>query len=265
MIITKRIKGLSTQPYIDLGEGLSKSLFFAAITPGAHTIEVCQNNGGPENGTRVGSPWGGAKAFNGSGSAQTMTELNANRYPAFTTLFSWSILFRITDTTVTNSYLTERGGPTDQAAIIYGFVAHTVEFYGGGGFTGTDPRTGSQISVNDTLWHLVTYCYDGVTWAGYLDGIQQFSVSRTFSLNTNSVGPAWYIGGADGGTNVTKAEIAAVYAWNRALAPAENRDLWANPMRVFMPSRLVFVPAVAAPPPFTLPWVDVQMPQLLPQ
>src|SRR5439155_1685078 len=60
-------------------------------------------------------------------------------------------------------------------------VNNTVEFYASG-FTGSDPRPGSGIVLNDTNFHHIAYKYDGVTWAGFLDGQPVFSVARTFSL-----------------------------------------------------------------------------------
>ena len=69
-------------------------------------------------------------------------------------------------------------------SVVYGFVGTNILEMFSRAFTGTDPRANSQMTIADTDWHLVCYSYNGQTWCGTLDGRQQFSVSRTFSINT---------------------------------------------------------------------------------
>lgn len=224
------------RPVID-GTNIATGLFFLALSRDGRTIEILKNPargsvaGGSAGGIRTGSPYGEAKEYDGT--AATDTILDSTYYPQVTNSFTIQLLVRITDTARTNSYLMERGGAANQQfAVIYGYTANTVEFYAGVAFTGTDPRTGSGISVNDTNWHSVVYRYDGVTWSGFLDGAQQFSTSRTFSL-TEPTNLSWYFGGSDAGDKC-KAVLAMVGVWSRAVTDAEVRELWLRPQSLFV-------------------------------
>jgi hypothetical protein len=54
------------------------------------------------------------------------------------------------------------------------------------GYSGSDPKSYSSITVNDTDWHHIAYTYDGVNFKTYLDGEQVTSTTLTFSLGTGS-------------------------------------------------------------------------------
>jgi uncharacterized protein YcfL len=70
--------------------------------------------------------------------------------------------------------------------VAYGFVTDSVEFHTND-YTGTDPRTGSQISITDDDWHGIAYKYDGTKWSYWLDGVETvINASVTFSLGTSS-------------------------------------------------------------------------------
>jgi len=72
----------------------------------------------------------------------------------------------------------------------------------------------------------VVYAYDGSTWRGYVDGTQQFSVSRSFSLGALS-GLNVFFGAAnaapDGEVNGL---IDDVRVYNRALTNDEIKRLY---------------------------------------
>ncbi|MBU6320949.1 four helix bundle protein [Patescibacteria group bacterium] len=140
--------------------------------------------------------------------------------------FSISFWFKTANLAQTNTYIMSRNNSTGgtQSSIIFGFVPSTIEFYASG-FSGSDPRTGSQISISDTRWHQVTYTYDGTTWSGYRDGQQIFSTSRTFSLSTASL-DGWYIGSANTFANFIKASLDDVRIYNRALSASEVQELY---------------------------------------
>lgn len=70
-------------------------------------------------------------------------------------------------------------------AVIYGYVADTVEFFASS-YTGSDPRPGSQITIAVGGWYHVAYVYRSGTWSGYLDGQRIFSVARSFTLGPQS-------------------------------------------------------------------------------
>lgn len=136
---------------------------------------------------------------------------------------SWTIWVWMTGGTTGNQYVLSR---INDAAIIYDFVDQTVEFFASG-FTGTNPRTGSGISVPDsdtTTPHLIVYRYDNGTWSGWKNGVQVFSVARSFGLVTAV--QKWCGGANESGNTfngtvfdygvqdsaISDADIAAMYA-----------------------------------------------------
>jgi len=126
--------------------------------------------------------------------------------------------------------------PSSQQAIIYGFAANTFEFYSDN-FTGTNPRTGSGIVVNDTLPHVIVYSYDGTTWSGYLDGRLVFSVARTFTLDLTAAqsSPESALLAANTGTNALNATLLLHAAWPTGVSPRLLPLLAKNPWQIFEP------------------------------
>lgn len=114
----------------------------------------------------------------------------------------------------------------NDAAIIYQFVTDKVEFFSSI-FTGSDPRTGSQISLpaaDTTTPHLIMYRYDGTNWSGGLDGSIVFNVARSFSIG----GSATFYLGSDGSTNVCNSRIWDMQSYTtRAITDAEFANLYA--------------------------------------
>jgi len=111
-------------------------------------------------------------------------------------------------------------------AIIWEFVNDNIEFYAGS-YTGDDPRTGTSMLANDLLWHHYVYSYDGSTWEGNRDGVNIFSLSKTFNLavTANSFNLARYGGG--GGANYSNVELADVRIYkNKALSVAESQIIY---------------------------------------
>jgi Concanavalin A-like lectin/glucanases superfamily len=137
---------------------------------------------------------GGALKFNGINNYALVPDVASLRVSTHFTISFW---MKSATPNPPQTYIICRChvGGVGQTALIYGYVASTVEFYATG-FTGSDPRTGSQITVNDTFWHHIVYDYDGTTWSGYKDGVQIFSTARTFSLSTIAL-DGWYMGVSD--------------------------------------------------------------------
>lgn len=163
------------------------------------------------------------------------------------TAFSVVGTFRVNNAAQTNKYiafLRDGGGAGNQAAVIFGYVANKIEFFAPQ-FTGADPRTGSQITVPDTNPHTFAYCYDGSNWSGYIDGVQVFSVSRTFSCNVASTNLVSTILSANG-SNTLDGAIVQWTTFSRGLSSSEARSLTANPWQIFKPiPRRIFVPVSA--------------------
>lgn len=134
----------------------------------------------------------------------------------------WTIVLTVAGSAGASQYLASR---INNAAIIYQFVADTVEFFGIG-YSGSDPRPGSQIPLDssDTATpHQIVYRYDSGVWSGFKDGVQVFSVSRTFV----TVGSFDFYLGSDSGTNGSNSKVWDYQGYNRALTDTEIADMWA--------------------------------------
>jgi hypothetical protein len=149
--------------------------------------------------------------------------------------FAVVVAFQLNATGQTQKYLVIDGASADQSAIIYGYVANTVEFFAQG-YTGSDPRTGSGIVVNDTLPHVIIYTYDGTNWRGYLDGIEKFSVARTFSLFGSTGTASGFIGGATATTGVVNATFNLHARFSGGLPRTAALRISANPWQLFKPA-----------------------------
>jgi|GEM_PF-4469528 len=139
--------------------------------------------------------------------------------------FAISLWVKPNDLTQTNRYLLSKLGTSDNTyAIIWEYVGDNLEFYSSS-YTGSNPRTGSQIPITNTNWHHIVYTYNGSTWAGYRDGENIFSLSTTFSLTASTQNLLWgtFDGvGTCGGTGCSFGgliEEAKIY--NRALTANE--------------------------------------------
>lgn len=176
-----------------------------SITYGVGTGII--NNGAVSNGGKI--------TINDSGSLD------------ITNAFTISIWVKALTTTQTNTYLLSKlnnAGTDNVYSFLYEYVNDTIEFYSND-FTGTAPRTGSQITLADTNWHHIVYTYDGTTWAGYKDGVNIFSVSRVFSLNatTGALYLFTFDGTATGRFNGTLDEFGM---WSRGLSSNEVLQLY---------------------------------------
>jgi hypothetical protein len=137
-----------------------------------------QNNGTLVNGPTFDSGNGGNIVFDGVNDYVNLgNTLNFSNYN--TVGFTISFWVKVNSTIQTNRYLFSKltnSGVDNQFSVVYGYVANTYELYGGLGGVGANQtiRTNSQISVNDTNWHNLTYSV-GTTTVGYLDGIIKFT------------------------------------------------------------------------------------------
>jgi hypothetical protein len=128
---------------------------------------------------------GKARSFNGTSDYVSISDSNSLD---LSTNFTISLWFKADVLTQTNRYLLSKlnDAASDNAySVIWEYVDNTIEFYSND-FTGTAPRTGSGIKIDDTLWHHIAYTYNGTNWSGYKDGVPVFSTARTFSLNATT-------------------------------------------------------------------------------
>lgn len=160
-------------------------------TAGEYKDSNNTNNGQGGGGTSTAVPTlttsgqiNGAQSFDGT---NDYIKVAHNASLNLTNNFSVSLWFKPSVLTQTNRYLLSKlSGTADNIySILWEYTNNQVEFYSGL-FTGTAPRTGSGMTINNTNWHYISYEYNGTTWAGYLDGAQVFSTARTFSLTTTT-------------------------------------------------------------------------------
>jgi len=144
-----------------------------------------------------------------------------------TNTFTISFWFKPLVLNQTNTYLISKPKTTNDDdnsfSVIWEYVDNTVEFYSGD-FTGTNPRTGSGISVTDTNMHHIAYSSTGNTWSGYKDGINVFSVARVFSLVAST--KSLFFGNINASFGAfSNVQLDDVRIYNRALSPDEIRTL----------------------------------------
>lgn len=140
-----------------------------------------------------------------STAALPLTTAAVGNLGPFTIVF-W---FKSHDTSQTNRYLHSMNSVPSgtQYAVIYGFASQQIEFYDPG-FTGTDPRTNSGITIGDTNWHHVAYRYNGAgsTWDKFLDGTKT-SINATITFTVPSLGigdtPRWALFGFWNGSSTS--------------------------------------------------------------
>lgn len=231
----------STSPNL-ASSGLSSGLRFAIHD--YQNIELVKKTAiAASSGTVTGGPYGPALSYNGSSQGLSVNASSGD-YPTWGNSFTIALILRVGNTAQTNTYVFQAGALGGQAAIIYGFVANSFEAFSDT-FSGTNPRTGSQISVNDNDWHVLVYSYDGTTWAGYLDGVAVFSTARTFSI-TNGIN--FWVAQSNSGANTFAGDIAFAGFWDRGLSDAEAAALYQDPENLFQANELALTPGVTVLP-----------------
>ncbi|MEM7128456.1 MAG: LamG-like jellyroll fold domain-containing protein [Chloroflexota bacterium] len=130
--------------------------------------------------------------------------------------FTLAFWFKAGSTNQSQTYLLNRN---NTAAVIYEYVDNAVEFFAIG-YSGDNPRDGSQMTIADTNWHHIVYRYDGVNWAGYLDGVEIFNTPRTFALDSATAAD-WMMGTATSNVGFVNGSLDDVRVYSRGLSSAE--------------------------------------------
>lgn len=145
--------------------------------------------------------------------------------------FTLALWFQSASTDQSEKYLFSRndsipGGSGEQYAIIFEYTDDRVDFFAPSRLSGDDPRAGgrSEMPIEDTDWHHIAYTYDGVTWSGYIDGVQVFSGEITFVLD-DTFASSWWIGAANPNVNHVAGAIDDVRIYNYALDSAAIAEL----------------------------------------
>jgi hypothetical protein len=131
----------------------------------------------------------------------------------------WTVIVWCYPRAVSQQYLINAGS----WALIYGYAGQQVEFFASG-YTGTDPRTGSQISAPLNQWCMVAYTYDGTNWRAYKNGAPTLATTRTFGLA--AAASTAYVGAATATLNPFNGKLAEIAIVPRALSEAEITQLW---------------------------------------
>ena len=152
-------------------------------------------------------------SFDGTGDCLSITHHDSLN---ITNNFTLELWLKTANLTQTQAYLLHK--TTNIYSLIYEFVNNQIEFFAVG-YTGDDPRTGSQIPITDIDLHHIVYSYNGNTWAGYKDLVQIFSLTKTFVLGTSS--DALYIGAYSQIAHLFAGLLPLVLLYSRALTPQE--------------------------------------------
>lgn len=180
--------------------------------------------------TTVGSPplnVGPAVSFPGlsvgvsfDGSSQRARTSTTNAVGLGTSDFTLIFFVSFPNISRTNDYLYGRGNAGD---IIYGYTANTIEFFSAS-YSGTNPRTGSGISISDANTHMIVYRKEGTTWEGYKDNVNVFSITSSFSLSPTA--QTVTLAAAASNADPCECTIYDMQAYNVALSTAELTSIW---------------------------------------
>lgn len=154
------------------------------------------------------------------GSTQRARTANFFTIPTGTGDFTMVIFVAFPNLSATNGYLFGNGNGGD---LIFGFVGGTVEFFATG-YTGTNPRTGSGISISDNNVHMIVYRRSGSNWAGYRDDTNIFSLTSSFTLTTGSRQPTFASSSTN--SNPCPCTIYDMQIYTRALSSGEMTGIW---------------------------------------
>lgn len=177
-------------------------------------------------GVRIAAPAG----YEGLGagvnlSAASVTDIRASSVSlGGASTLSWTIVLWVAGAAGASQYLLSR---SNDMALIYGFVANTVEFFSSG-YSGSNPRTGSGISLpaaDTTTPTMIVYRYNNGQWAGFRNDTKVFDVARSFALPTSH--STLYLG-SDSGPNPGNSRVWDLQTYARALSDAEIFAMYAS-------------------------------------
>jgi hypothetical protein len=174
-----------------------------------------RNNGtiSPSGATAVTGVIDGAARFDGANGLVTIADSDSLD---ITNRFAISVWFKPNVLTQTSRYILSKlktGGGDNAYSVVWEYANNQVEFYSGA-YSGSNPRTGSGMTIGDTNWHHVVYSYDGATWCGYLDGTTKFSTPQVFSVSSSTA--SMYLSTFSGSGNNIDGQLDEVRVENTA-------------------------------------------------
>jgi hypothetical protein len=144
--------------------------------------------------------------------------------------FSISFWMKTPDVTASiQTYVLQTGASSGapQNAVLFGYSPGQVQLYS---TTGPNPQAVSGITLPTSLnntWFNIAYTYDGSSFVGYLNGVQQFS--HTSSLNLAASG-GLSIGSARNGAAPVPGSIDDLAIWAGALSSSQVLGLQSGPV-----------------------------------
>lgn len=163
-----------------------------------------------------------ARAYNGTATDHLTNSID---YFSGASAFTIAFWFKSGGTGQINSYLWSTSTGGNQTSVLYGYSSPggiaAVEFYSPG-FTGTDPRSSSGITIPDTNWHHIAYRYDGTVWAKFLDGTKTvINASITFATGTGAGVSSEWMDSTGGGGAPANGSQARFYLSTSALSDGQ--------------------------------------------
>ena len=132
--------------------------------------------------------YNGSNAYSQKGSGSGVLDIATDF-----TIVSW---FKAANLTQSNTYLMQYRDDSTQWGVIWEYVNNQVEFFASS-YTGSNPRTGSGITIGDTNLHHIAYRYNGTAWSYFLDGVETvINASITFNPNVGTNGNLMFTLGA---------------------------------------------------------------------
>lgn len=156
-------------------------------------VTAADSSGSSNNGTLTNGPtWSGTTPFGTSGNfslsfdgTNDFVSIADSNSLDITNAFTLSVWMQSANTGQTNRYLISKrndAGSDNVYSMLYGYSSGNVQYYAAGNGFGY-PSSNSNLSANDTNWHLMTYAYDGSTYKAYRDGI----LINSMALVSNAV------------------------------------------------------------------------------
>lgn len=145
----------------------------------------------------------------------------------------WGVIltFRLRSASQTNTYAWRQdvsGGA--QVALIYGYTSQQFELFSNG-YSGTDPRSGSGITVADTDVHTLAYINDGTRTRGVLDGRVVVDVAASTTFSSGASIPTYLL--SAGGVGYCQIELYQLGFWAGGVPSAEAMRRIATPRAVW--------------------------------
>ena len=234
IIVTARTRQPASLPALNRGDPAASKLV-AMFAPWAKTDAATGSSLTGWTGLdAIGAGVGGIGAI-GAGSNYIIAPAGYGRW-AGKSVWGLILTFRLRSTSQTDTYVIRQGiGGGEQASLIYGYASQQFELFANG-YSGTDPRTGSQITVADTQVHTLAYVADGTRTRGFLDGRIVTDVAATTTFPSGGEPPTHFM--AVNGTGHCAIEIYALGFWAGSVpTPGQVQSATRNPWQMFAPVR----------------------------